>query len=78
MKLFDVRIYYPGKIQEDLDDAARDLGLDNWAAGYNYVDDVRDLAFDNVPDDKLFSLLAVLGHNQDSVAHIRLIGDSTP
>ena len=46
--ILDVRVYYPGKPRRGVDARLRGLGLDNWASGYNFEENRRDLAFDDV------------------------------
>ena len=46
----ELRIYYNGKLDPELDDALRktlsQFGYKGWASGYDLVSHVRDLAFD--------------------------------
>ena len=46
--ILDVRVYYPGKPRRSVDEGLRGLGLDNWASGYSFEENRRDLAFDDV------------------------------
>ncbi len=74
--VLSVRIKYPGKPRAETDERLRSVG-ENWASGYNFENNVRDLAFDDVP---LGSDLAYLIESMpsDAVAELRIVGQSNP
>lgn len=49
-KDIDLRVYYTGNLDEELDNAIRDclskFNLTQWASGYDLVNNKRDLAFE--------------------------------
>ena len=71
--ILDVRVYYPGKPRANADEMLRGLGLVNWASGYNFEENRRDLAFDGVVlGAELAKLIEAMP--SDGEARIRIVG----
>ena len=74
MMMLDVRVYYPGKPRTEIDKNLR-AAMDSWASGYNHVEDVRDLAFNDVkPGPELTGILSAMP--SDATVKIRVMRGS--